>query len=1265
MSTDDSDDNSANGTKSVRDDTTNTEKLIFCEADTEVLSVLQSYCPKEYLLGITNKLNRSLSKSEFQKVLSFIRTVEKILQAKHLKRKPLTNFLLTNTTLYNSEFGESTEQAINFSLEDFDNDFKIKINPFSEKDQEKKPNMHTTNGNTSNSITNFTVSDAQKISHDKAAKYVRVDFSGGKNCKTLLSTFLKQCENTIKLCKKDDLNLLYLNLTTRITDEAQVMLEDLNYDNWDDIVSALKNKYGEPETFSQRLYNFLTTAKIRSHETTAEFGERISHLLSRTVESLADEPTIRDGSVSEFLRHLGKIFFVEQGNQNIAQYLRLYCKDYSADLSKLIREGSLEEQKLKGYGNNNRKNEPKNYANSTVSSTRSIHANNPNNNRKNSKTGKWCYWHANDSHDTKDCRTAPTCDKCKFKGHVANDCRTKAKLRKIEATRPTTDKKSKPPTRPCRICEKTGHYDSDCPDLKAFRNFQSKSSNLSNFESDDGPEFTNVRMVKAKTTVVRSFQTKPSNKDVFVKLEAPLWKKSFLVQLDGGAHVSIIKKNKLPPNTKISTKEILSFSGVDSPIEKQKSLGYTYLPIKMNNKTVDIKFHVIEDDSLNIDKDGILGGLFFDAAGVRIYYDLKVAKFMAFNTTFQLIYPDTIPGQTKKVMVLKCSNLSKNSDGLFESNQLPENLIAVDSLVRVNSDGKFPMMLSNISNEPIDVSRLSFSIEPITEKIETKIMRISSSSKICWKKRDPYPLNPRRECLLNSIRIDHLVLLTSPDLLPLNRCFADIQPTIKNKGEVERCTLKHKVIYIVFYRDRKSDLFNPSEFRNILETLKNILLKFHETNVGFLDDFNSVSKFQLRILERQISEILEPIKCSWVTLGKVPVNKHDFIRRQHEHVLVDHAGRDKMYEHIINKGYYWIGLKRDIQEVLSTCNYCQTYKKDNQVRRLPMQISDVANGPFEKIAIDVVIMKKEKTKRGNCYIITIQDNLTKFLALYPVATHTTINIFKCLIQFICQYDLPKVILSDNGTEFNNELLSLFMDTLGISQIKTSPYHPEGNGALERAHGKMKEYLQLYVTVEKRGEWDECLPLAASAYNKSKHATTGYSPHELVFGKKPNLPTETEDLNLTYEEMLYKLQDKLRFLHECAQNNIKKAKEASKARYDTKSRLPYIKEGDLISVKRKNRKKLENRYDGPYEVVSTNDTGVTVLKGQEMKRHHFQNIKPYFALSNSIITILVLIFLFLSAVNANEFVSPIQPKSPGILFQPYGYVSNKVDDWSIT
>ncbi len=161
---------------------------------------------------------------------------------------------------------------------------------------------------TSTSITNFTVQENQKIAHDKAAKYARIDFLGSKNCKTLLRTFLKQCDNAIKLCKTDNLNLLYINLTTHIKGEARVMLENLNYDNCDDIAQALKTRYGEPETLSQHLYSFLTTAKIRHNKSPADYDGRISHLLLRSIESLLNEPKLKDGTVTDFLQHLAKSF---------------------------------------------------------------------------------------------------------------------------------------------------------------------------------------------------------------------------------------------------------------------------------------------------------------------------------------------------------------------------------------------------------------------------------------------------------------------------------------------------------------------------------------------------------------------------------------------------------------------------------------------------------------------------------------------------------------------------------------------------------------------------------------------------------------------------------------------------------------------------------------------------------------------------------------------------------------------------------------------
>lgn len=80
----------------------------------------------------------------------------------------------------------------------------------------------------------------------------------------------------------------------------------------------------------------------------------------------------------------------------------------------------------------------------------------------------------------------------------------------------------------------------------------------------------------------------------------------------------------------------------------------------MSKKTVDIKFHVIKNGSITSDRDGMLRGLFFDIAGLRIHYDLKIAKSMAFNTEFKLIYFDVILDQAKKVMTLRCSNLLEN-----------------------------------------------------------------------------------------------------------------------------------------------------------------------------------------------------------------------------------------------------------------------------------------------------------------------------------------------------------------------------------------------------------------------------------------------------------------------------------------------------------------------------------------------------------------------------------------------------------------------------
>ncbi|KAK7573978.1 hypothetical protein V9T40_011169 [Parthenolecanium corni] len=411
-----------------------------------------------------------------------------------------------------------------------------------------------------------------------------------------------------------------------------------------------------------------------------------------------------------------------------------------------------------------------------------------------------------------------------------------------------------------------------------------------------------------------------------------------------------------------------------------------------------------------------------------------------------------------------------------------------------------------------------------------------------------------------------VAILTSPDKIADNRILSHITPSISQKGEIERLKLGHKIIYLVLYRNNKKEIFDPCQFSSLLTTLKELLLKHKENEIGLIDNFNSVSKFQLTTIEQCIAEKLHPITVYWVTQGKIPLNKIDFITRQHNQPILAHPGQEKLYDHLINKGYYWVGMRKGINKALRTCDFCQTHKKDNIIRKPQMQISDTPRHSFEKISLDVVDMQTMKTNQGNRFIVTIQDQLTKFLVTYPVTHHTSKDIFLCLLKFICFYDLPKVILTDRGPKLRSELMEYFYETVGITHIDTSAYHPEANGALERAHGKLKEYLQFFVRVEQKGEWDVCLPYAMSANNKAKHSSTGYSPHKLIFGKLANLPiTEEEDLSLSYEELLYTLQDRLRFLREEAVINQASSKEATKKRYDQHTRPIYFKEDDLVAI----------------------------------------------------------------------------------------------------
>jgi transposase InsO family protein len=107
-------------------------------------------------------------------------------------------------------------------------------------------------------------------------------------------------------------------------------------------------------------------------------------------------------------------------------------------------------------------------------------------------------------------------------------------------------------------------------------------------------------------------------------------------------------------------------------------------------------------------------------------------------------------------------------------------------------------------------------------------------------------------------------------------------------------------------------------------------------------------------------------------------------------------------------------------------------------------------------------------------------------------------------EIILKFGIPQFVLSDQGLNFLSEMFRNVCKLLRIKKIHCTSYHPASNGSLERTHRVLVEYLRCFI-LEDQSNWDKWLPYATFVFNTTPHTSTGYMPHELLFGRKPNLP----------------------------------------------------------------------------------------------------------------------------------------------------------------
>ncbi len=214
-----------------------------------------------------------------------------------------------------------------------------------------------------------------------------------------------------------------------------------------------------------------------------------------------------------------------------------------------------------------------------------------------------------------------------------------------------------------------------------------------------------------------------------------------------------------------------------------------------------------------------------------------------------------------------------------------------------------------------------------------------------------------------------------------------------------------------------------------------------------------------------------------------------------------HLGRRKTHCRI-SKHFYWLGMSKDIAEFCKACPECQ-YSGIRKPRKVPLIPLPVIGVPFQRLGMDI-LGPLERSKTGYKYILVICDYATRFPEVFPLKNIKAKAVASCLIQFFSRVGIPKEILTDRGTNFMSQFLQQVYQLLGIKGLKTTPYHPETDGLVERFNQTLVQMLRKFVN-EVGTDWDQWLPYLMFAYREVPQASTGFSPFQLMYGHEVQGP----------------------------------------------------------------------------------------------------------------------------------------------------------------
>lgn len=347
----------------------------------------------------------------------------------------------------------------------------------------------------------------------------------------------------------------------------------------------------------------------------------------------------------------------------------------------------------------------------------------------------------------------------------------------------------------------------------------------------------------------------------------------------------------------------------------------------------------------------------------------------------------------------------------------------------------------------------------------------------------------------------------------------------------------------------------------------------------------------------------------------------EILQKLHSEEAAGHLGIARTMARIRSR-FYWSGYYTHVRRWIIRCTDCQS-KRKSRGSHGPMK-QYLVGAPMERIALDIIV-NLPQTEKGNRHVLVVMDYFTKWAEAFPLPNQESETIADVLIsQFISRYGVPKQIHSDQGRQFESKLFKELCQRLQIHKTRTTAYHPQGDGMVERLNRTIEEMLSKVIGKNQR-DWEKLLPMVMWAYRSSVHETTGESPAMMMFGRELDLPIDLlygkppKDDRKPDNEWIEDLLERMWRVHCSARDKMKKASDRQKKHYDIKASNTSYKVGEPVWFRdnlglRGTARKLQRNWEGPFTIIQKlSDLVYQIQRGPKSRilTVNVSRLKPFY------------------------------------------------------